>query len=383
MELYIHIPFCIRKCAYCAFDSFPGCSAEDIAEYLCAVLQEARIRKTSEAVDTVYIGGGTPSLIQAEHLRLFLTELRGLYDLSPMTEMTAEANPGTVTASWMDAACQCGINRISLGMQSSTPRLLKTLGRIHTIEDVAHSVLLARRSGIKNLNLDLIFGIPGQTMADWNDTIDAALSFHPEHISAYGLIPEENTPMFRKLKSGELSLPDPDLERDMYDLAIQRFGDAGLIQYEISNFAKEGFECRHNIGYWEQIPYLGLGLSAASMSRLVPPTEHAFSIRRTNPCTFSAYYDMLKDPGCPAAETTVISEKEARFETMMLSLRLTKGMNRERFRHLHGDYPEAFWGNTLNRLREQNLLTFAGDSWRLTRRGMDIQNAVLLEFMDD
>ena len=384
MELYIHIPFCVRKCAYCAFCSLPGCSVQDMSEYLRALLREARMRKAeiTEEIETVYIGGGTPSLIPSEMMRSFLSELRSIFNLSAVHEFSAEANPGTISMAWLNAVRDCGVNRLSLGMQASSPRLLHLLGRIHTLSDVTHSVTLVRKNGFANLNLDLIFGIPGQTMEDWKETVSAALSLHPEHISAYGLIPEEGTPLQQQIASGMLTLPDPDLERDMYDYAIQRFHDAGLLQYEISNFAREGFECRHNIGYWNQIPYLGLGLSAASMLPASSPKEDIFSIRHTNPDSFSAYYEMLDDSSLQSGETDCISRMEARFETVMLSLRMTKGMDRERFRQLHGNFPEYYYENILYSLEEKGLLILRDNAWRLTRRGMDIQNAVLLEFMD-
>ena len=383
MELYIHIPFCARKCTYCAFDSFPGCTREEMSLYMQTLLQEAEIRKAeiTEPVHTIYIGGGTPSLIPVDVMKSFLAKLDELIDFSSLNEFTVEANPGTVTASWLKAVTQSGVNRISFGMQSSQPDLLRTLGRIHSMADVTLAVQLAREHSIPHINLDLIFGIPGQTMDDWNETIQAALALEPDHISAYGLIPEYGTPLFDKLESNIISLPDPDLEREMYDLAISRFRDAGLFQYEISNFAKEGCECRHNIGYWDQIPYLGLGISAASMELNRNPAEKWFCFRRSNPRSFEKYYRMVNDPEMSGAETEFISAEDARFETVMLSLRMNQGMKRSRFHQLHGFYPEHFYGDTLFRLQQEGLLLLNNDAWCLTRRGMDIQNTILLEFM--
>lgn len=383
MELYIHIPFCVRKCTYCTFISFPGCSVQDKSKYLDALLHEARLRKEeiTEPVSTVYIGGGTPSLIPPDLMASFLSELQSIIDLSNVCEFTVEANPGTLTSSWLKTVRSFGVNRLSLGMQAYSPRLLTLLGRIHTMSDVIESVHIARDTGFDNLNLDLIFGIPSQTMHDWQNTISAALSLHPEHISAYGLIPEENTLLQQRIESGELTLPDPELEREMYDQAICRFQDAGLQQYEISNFSRKGYECRHNIGYWSQVPYLGLGISAASM-RLTFASTEVFSIRHSNPNSFAAYYRMLDDSSFSCGETENITYKDARFETVMLSLRMTKGLNRDHFRLLHGDFPETFFGDTLRNLEKNGLLVFRNHAWCLTRRGMDIQNAVLLEFMD-
>ena len=384
MELYIHIPFCVRKCTYCSFASFPGCNRQEMEQYLLAVLREAQLRKheVNEPSETVYIGGGTPSLIPPDLFSSFLSELKTVLDLTRVCEFSVEANPGTVTPAWLDTAVSHGVNRISLGMQAFQDPILQTLGRIHRSGDVVSSVEAARKAGLKNISLDLMFGIPGQKMADWEETIRFALSLHPDHISAYGLIPEEGTPLAAQLESGSLELPDPDMERDMYDRCIRLLSENGFEQYEISNFSRSGFACRHNIGYWDQIPYLGLGVSAASMLRPSSLPEGFFSIRRSNPASFAEYYRMLRSPeDCGQEER--ITNPEARFETVMLSLRMTAGMNRSRFTDLHGAPPECFYGDILSRLAEQGLLVLQEDSWRLTRRGMDIQNSVLLEFMED
>ena len=348
------------------------------------ILKEAETRKNevSEAVSTVYIGGGTPSLLSPDLLKRLVNGLRNIFDFSHSVEFTSEANPGTVTKQWLMAAADVGINRLSIGMQAFQDSILQTLGRIHRSGDVAASVKAARDAGLENISLDLMFGIPGQTIADWEETVRFALSLHPDHISAYGLIPEEGTPLSAQLDSGILELPDPDLERDMYDLCIRLLAENGFEQYEISNFSRPGFACRHNIGYWDQVPYLGLGLAAASMLRPAVLPKDVFSIRTTNPDTFPEYYRLIHSPASPAPEE-LISLAEARFETVMLSLRMTAGMNRKRFRELHGAPPEAFYGDILGRLASQNLLVLKDDSWRLTRRGMDIQNSILLEFMED
>ncbi len=384
MELYIHIPFCVRKCTYCSFTSFPGCSQQEMERYLFAVLREAQLRKheINEPLETVYIGGGTPSLIPAELFCSFLSELKTILDFSRVHEFTTEANPGTVTPAWLDTAVSQGINRISFGVQAFQDQILQTLGRIHRSCDVAASVKAARESGMENISLDLMFGIPGQKAEDWAETLHFALSLCPDHISAYGLIPEDGTPLSAQLDSGILELPDPDSERNMYDFCIRLLAENGFEQYEISNFSRPGYACRHNIGYWDQVPYLGLGLSAASMLRPASRPKGVFSIRTTNPDTLPEYYRLIHSPVFSVPEET-ISLAEARFETVMLSLRMTAGMNRKRFRDLHGAPPEAFYGDVLRRLASQGLLILKDDSWRLTRRGMDIQNSILLEFMED
>jgi len=382
MELYLHIPFCVRKCAYCSFVSFPA-AAEEKDAYVASLLREAELRQ-SEAdgpVETVYIGGGTPSLLSPSQLRRLIAGLREYYEIRPDAELSMESNPGTLTAAFLDTAVSAGVNRLSLGMQAYQPEILQFLGRFHSFEEVSRSVSMARAAGLNNLNLDLIFGIPGQTLSDWNETLDAALSLSPDHLSAYGLISEEGTPLQRRLDAGEAMLPDPDIEREMYDLAIRKLRAAGLEQYEISNFARKGFECRHNIGYWTQVPYLGLGLSAASM-RIQEQTGLGLTcLRTTNPSDLAAYQEMIRSGIHSAAIRETISPEEARFETMMLSLRMNRGISESRFLALHGVSIDAVYGEKLEEMRKKGLMRHENGAWSLTRKGMDIQNAVLVEFM--
>lgn len=318
MLLYVHIPFCKKKCRYCAFTSFEGQESQ-AEKYVELLLKEAEDRKTEfiEDVDTIFIGGGTPSLLSPE-LIMHLTGI--LYEILPSgrpEEITIESNPGTVTEQWVSAAAKAGINRLSLGMQAFQPELLKVLGRIHKYDEVEITVQLARAYGINNINIDLIFGIPGQNLEQWIETLDKTLALDPEHISTYGLIPEEDTPMKTDLDNGRINLPDPDLERTMYDKAISMLAIRGFRQYEVSNFAKPGFECRHNTGYWKQIPYVGLGLSAASMEILQSGEKGMICRRRTNPGCFADYERMIFEHSGPDDEVFV-SPLEARFETMML-----------------------------------------------------------------
>lgn len=353
-------------------------------KYISALLREAQQKSSflTEPLETVYIGGGTPSLLPPELLEYLLISLSGIYDFKAVREFSVEANPGSVTGEWLETAIRYGVHRISFGVQASQPKLLNTLGRIHSFDDAVQSVSLARNCGFQNINLDLIFGIPGQTLDDWRETLKKTIALNPEHISAYGLIPEKGTPIDSDLRSGRLSLPDPDLERRMYDEVIRMLEDSGLQQYEISNFARPGFQCIHNIGYWDQSPYIGLGISAASMVRRVPADNECFSVRWTNPSSFHDYYDLIEHPYNADHKREIISPEDARFETVMLSLRMTSGMRRSRFRELHGDVPERWYAPVLYRLKDHGLMEMKDDSWRLTRRGMDIQNSILLEFMD-
>ncbi len=353
--------------------------------YVSALLREAEIRigEITEPLDTVYFGGGTPSLLPPALLTRLAEGLKARLPVHPDAEWTTEANPGTLTPDWLEAAMDSGINRISLGMQAAQNRLLKAMGRIHNAGQVEESVKLCRAAGLHNLNLDLMFGLPGQSPEDWSETLQEALSLHPEHISAYGLIPEEGTPLVRELEAGRLTLPEVETERDMYDTLLKALSRAGFEQYEISNFARPGFACRHNIGYWSQTPYLGLGLAAASLVLPQKNGEGLKYLRRTNTEDMDAYLFGIAEAAPVFSEQTSIPPEEARFETMMLGLRMTQGVTGKRFQSLHGCSMESCYGPRLRAMEARGLLVHEGDRWRLSRLGMDLQNQVLVALMDD
>ena len=384
MELYIHIPFCTQKCQYCSFVSFPAEESEK-EEYIRALLQEADIRKDefTEPVSTVFIGGGTPSLLSAEQLVRLVNNLKCSIKIDPDAEFTIEANPGTITESFVQAARQIGINRFSMGMQAYQEKLLGLLGRIHTFQEVAESVELLKKYQITNFNLDLMFGIPEQTKKDWMETLEAAVSLDPAHISAYGLIPEEDTPLYNLLQSGKLALPEPEEEREMYDAAIRLLSRNAYVQYEISNFSRKGFECRHNIGYWTQRPYVGLGISAASMVNFRKDKTGLRYVRKTNPSGWHQYFQMIGSKDVSLIETDIISPGEARFETIMLALRMNQGISEKKFQELHSVTIGSCYEKQLKKMEQLGLLQHKNESWMLTPKGMDIQNSVLVEFMED
>lgn len=340
--------------------------------YVDALLREAA-QYGREVIDTVYIGGGTPSLLPAPLMEKLLSGLRDCFDIPEGIEWSCEANPGTLTEEWLQAAISGGVNRLSLGMQASQPELLKTLGRIHDFGQVAASVDIARGCGIKNLNLDLILGLPGQTLNMWRETLDKALSLTPEHLSCYGLIPEDGTPLKDDLVAGRLALPDEAEERCMYDDTLGILAAHGYAQYEISNFAKPGYACRHNIGYWRQMPYIGLGVSAASC---LPGNGGCAYERLTNPMDLQAYLD----GGRRTREQ--ISPADAHFETMMLGLRMTQGISESCFTQMHGMTLNECYGERLRDLERRGLISWRDGLCRLTRRGMDVQNAILVELME-
>ena len=379
MELYIHLPYCRQKCRYCDFASWAG-QESTMGAYVAALLTEAEAMAANTKgapIETVFIGGGTPSILPAPLLTRLLAGLRQHYNIPEGIEFTSEANPGTLTEAWLEAAMSGGVNRLSMGMQAAQPDLLRTLGRIHDQQAVEESVLLARKMGIRNLSADLMFGLPGQTADMWRESLDAALSLSPEHLSCYGLIPEDGTPLKRDLDADRLVLPDEDAEREMYDDTLRILSEHGYEQYEISNFAKPGRECRHNIGYWTRVPYIGLGASAASYLETA-----SGGLRLTNPAGIRDYISMAQDKAWRRRERTSLLPEDARFESLMLGLRMTRGVSEADFAAMHGMTLDAYCGDVLRSQEKRGLLLHQEGRWALTRRGMDVQNALLVEIME-
>lgn len=348
--------------------------------YIDALLREAEAMSSTangQPIETVFIGGGTPSTLSADRLQKLLTGLKRHFDIPEGIEFTSEANPGTLTPEWVDAALAGGVNRLSMGMQAYQPELLRTLGRIHTHEDVVSSVSLARHAGFKNISVDLMFGVPGQSPDMWRESLDAALALNVEHMSCYGLIPEEGTPFMRDLEAGRLTLPNEDEERTMYDDTLTILAQHGYQQYEISNFAKPGYECRHNIGYWTRVPYIGLGASAASFL-----ANKSGGLRLTNPASIRDYIAMADEQAWRRRDRVSLLPEDARFESLMLGLRMRKGVSEAAFESMHGITLDAYCGDILRQQEQLGLLTQQDGYWALTRRGMDVQNAILVEIME-
>ena len=356
--LYLHIPFCARKCAYCDFASFAG--REDMAPAVLAAMRDEMRRAKGLKIATVYLGGGTPTCLRTEQLLGLLAEAKACFDIAPGAEVTVEANPGTVDAAKLAALREAGVNRLSLGAQAMQDALLETLGRIHRWADVERAVSDARSAGFDNISLDLMYGLPGQTPADFRASLDAALSLSPRHLSLYSLIVEENTPFHVRYADHPELLPGEDALCEMADDALWMAESAGLLRYEISNYAQPGFASQHNLGYWLRRDYLGIGCAAHSLL-------HNF--RWGNAATLEGYLAGKRD------EEIVVSEEEARFERLMLGLRLVDGIA---------------WGEqalfdqfrpALEKLRMRGLMEWDEERVWLTPRGLDVQNRVLAELM--
>ena len=380
LELYIHIPFCVQKCAYCDFLSAPANDAAK-AEYVDALkkeIQRYREVASSYQVSSVFVGGGTPSILSCEQMGEIFKMLRQVFTIDRDAEITIEANPGTVTEEKLEGWKQAGINRISFGLQSVNNEELKMLGRIHTYEEFRESYDMARQAGFDNINIDLISAIPGQTVKSWEHTLRTVAELHPEHISAYSLIIEEGTRFYQWYGKGQTDqekyppLPDEDAERQMYERTEGILEEYGFHRYEISNYAKPGFACRHNIGYWKRTDYLGFGPSAASL----------FGNRRwTNTADRSLY---LK--ACGALEKIredeeILSRQDAMEEFMFLGLRMTQGISTAEFEEKFGKEIHAVYGGVLKKYEAMHLLQEHSGRLALTRDGISVSNVILADFL--
>ncbi|MCI7129716.1 MAG: radical SAM family heme chaperone HemW [Lachnospiraceae bacterium] len=379
MELYIHIPFCIRKCAYCDFLSAPA-DQDTVAQYMDALKKQLVSQAASfqnQVVDTVFVGGGTPTVLSAGQLSELLETVQMNYVLAEDVEFTVEANPGTLTAGKVRALTDGGVNRVSLGLQSASEQELRLLGRIHTYDDFLRSYELLREAGIHNLNVDLMSALPGQTVISYEKTLHQVLSLHPEHISAYSLIIEEGTPFYEQYREDEKLrdageepqfLPSEESERAMYELTGELLADYGYVRYEISNYAKDGFSCRHNIGYWTGVDYFGAGLGASSY------------IEGSRFCNTSDLSSYLAGDFAPR-EVQHLSKNDHMAEFFYLGLRMTAGVAKAEFVRRFGMGAEAVYGDVLKDLVDQELLEDTGTHYRLTPFGRDVSNQVLYRFL--
>lgn len=385
LELYVHIPFCVRKCAYCDFLSAPA-DTQERTLYIDALTEEIRARKNdfnAYKVSTIFLGGGTPSILEGDDSARIFRALQENFDISDDAEITMEVNPGTVTeekaASWRKS----GVNRLSIGLQSADDRELKMLGRIHTYREFLDTWKIVREAGFENVNVDLISATPGQNLRSWSETLRKAADLGPEHISAYSLIVEEGTPFYERYGDGSGEdedkgnhlppLPDEDTEREIYKATEKILAEYGYHRYEISNYAKTGYECRHNLGYWERKEYLGLGLGASSLLS---------ECRFHNTADMGKYLRLYENAGTDICEDIEhLSVEDQMEEFMFLGLRKTVGISVDDFRKAFGKEIREVYGEQMRKLEEQRLIEYSGNRVRLTERGTDISNYVFSEFM--
>lgn len=377
-EVYIHIPFCVKKCDYCDFLSYPS-NEEARKEYLGMLLSEIRTcawATEGVSVPTIFIGGGTPSLLSGEEISEIMEAVRSVFEIEENAEITMEANPGTLTAEKLAGYKDAGINRLSIGLQSAQNEELKLLGRIHTYEEFLESFQLAREAGFTNINVDVMSALPGQKLSTYEDTLKKVCELKPEHISAYSLMIEEETPFYERYKEDEeirekggqpKVLPSEDEERAMYEATKKILAQYGYERYEISNYAKAGYECKHNIGYWIRENYIGFGLGAASLYD---------NVRYSNKDSLWLY---MHGENRKTAEA--ISENGQMEETMFLGLRMDIGVSISEFEEKFHVSMDEIYGEVLKRLEEQKLITRENDRIRLTEYGRDVSNVVLAEFL--
>lgn len=399
LEIYVHIPFCAKKCAYCDFLSFPG-NMRMRREYTDKLLEEIRIQSSfvrEYQVDTIFLGGGTPSVLDVTDITAIMGTLKEHYDIAPDAEITIEVNPGTVKMEGLVAYREAGINRVSMGLQSADDTELRYLGRIHTYDEFLKSFQRVRMAGFTNVNVDLISAIPGQTPESWRNTLKKTAMLKPEHISAYSLIVEEGTPFYDRygghveMESYEMSpeerrrlmalpdLPDEDTEREMYYMTRNCLAEQGYERYEISNYARPGFECRHNVGYWTGTGYLGLGLGASS---------YLEGCRFHNTSDFQSYVSAHLDDEaefCQAVRQDMeqLSVKSKMEEFMFLGLRLTRGVSVEGFITRFGQSIRNVYGGVIDKLEREGLLEHKNGYYRLTERGLDLSNYAMSLFLLD
>lgn len=372
--LYVHIPYCRQKCSYCDFNSFASMEST-VPEYFNALQNE--IKSYSDMLDdftvkTVFIGGGTPSYVDSKYIYQLMDSLNRQIKIEKDAEISIETNPGTLTEEKLSVYREAGINRLSIGLQAWQNSLLKYLGRIHNIEDFITNYKLALKAGFNNINVDLIFSVPGQSIKDWAETIDNVSKLDINHLSCYSLKIEEGTPFGTQLEEGKLKAAEDELDREMYWLAIEKLYSNGFKQYEISNFAREGYECRHNLIYWNADEYIGFGAGAHSY----------FNKKRYNNiediCKYSA---LLANKLIPTENIQTIDDEDAMSEYMILRLRLIEGVSCKNFAQRFGQDLEIKYARQIDKLVSSSLADFNGDRIKLTTKGLDLANQAFIEFV--
>lgn len=404
LEIYIHIPFCVKKCDYCDFLSMSVDEKTQI-EYVRALVREielSREKMKDYQIDTVFIGGGTPSIIDGKYIEEIMQALRENSLVSESAEITIECNPGTVTEEKLITYRNTGINRISFGLQSANDEELRSIGRIHNYAQFEESFKLARAAGFDNINIDIMSALPGQSIESYEETLEKVIQLEPEHISAYSLIVEEDTPLNERVndaaKNGIDILPDEDTEREMYYLTEKKLKEAGFRRYEISNYSKEGYECRHNMGYWKRVEYLGFGLGAASLyqetrySNIGELSQYINLLLdgRDDEFDFLGVHDYFQDDIWDIQEDVLsvlegkiqkLSTNDMMEEFMFLGLRMIEGISVTEFQKNLGRSYDSVFGKVTEKLIAQELLEQNGDRVRLTKRGVDVSNYVMSEFL--
>ena len=373
--IYIHIPFCKSKCYYCDFVSFSG-MGKYVDGYINALVKELIHKsKNNYYIKTIFIGGGTPSIIDEKYIKQIMDTIKEYFDYDPKMEVTIEVNPGTVTEEKLKTYYDLGINRLSVGLQSANDKILKEIGRIHSFEEYKNTIKLAKKVGFKNINSDIIVGLPNQTIYDVENTIDELVKLKLKHISVYSLILEENTRLYELVQTNMVELPDDELERYMYWYAKRRLEDEGYIHYEISNFAKKGYESKHNLDCWSQKEYIGFGINAAS---------YEDDTRYKNIVSIENYIKNIENGEFD--DNVIIEEKQSKKdkanEYVILGLRKIEGLNIIDFENKFKISFDSLYKNRINKLISMGLIYLHDNYVKLTDKGIDLANIVWEEFID-
>ncbi len=373
-SIYIHIPFCIKKCFYCDFLSFAGKQAlyANYTDALILELQKKAPLFQGECLKTIFFGGGTPTILPIPLLQNIMNAIFKYYTVSPHAEITIEANPGTLSPPVLKALYQMGFQRLSIGLQAWQDILLQKLGRVHTLSMFLENYYHAREVGFKNINIDIMFSLPEQTQAQWEQTLYEVAALQPEHISAYSLIIEEGTPFFELFQKNKLILPEEEQDRKMYYMTKEILATHGYDPYEISNFSKKDYECRHNKVYWQTKHYLGFGLGAHSYYQ---------NKRFHNPYDIKKYIASKGKILAEDVENLTMTELQSEF--MFMGLRMTEGVSATTFKKRFGVSLQSVYGKQIEILLKQNLLQQKQDHYFLTERGIDLSNTVFCYFLKD
>ncbi|OPZ91105.1 MAG: Oxygen-independent coproporphyrinogen-III oxidase 1 [Firmicutes bacterium ADurb.Bin419] len=372
--LYIHIPFCRSKCFYCDFNSF-ACRDELIPAYFNALQKEIGMyakKLENYTIKTIFIGGGTPSAVDAQYLSEISELINKELNRDKASEISIETNPGTLTYEKLLTYRNMGVNRLSIGLQAWQDNILGKLGRIHTAKEFEENFQLARKAGFRNINVDLIFGIPGQSFGEWSETMKSVAGLEPEHMSCYSLKIEEGTVFGNKLEKGELVPIDDNIDREMYNFCKSHLKDKGYKHYEISNFAKPGYECRHNLVYWNEEEYVGIGAGAHSFFE---------GIRYNNFYDIEHYISRNFAGEIPSENAEVINIKERMAEFMILGLRLIDGIRMDDFKLRFGEDIYNVYGDEISKLKDRGLIVVKDGSVSLSSLGLDLANQVFMEFV--
>lgn len=373
---YLHIPFCEHICFYCDFNKV-FLEGQPVDEYVDAVIREMELMHAcfpDEKLDTFYIGGGTPTTLTAAQLDRLLAAVQETFRLPAGAEFTVEANPESASAEKFAVMRNYGVNRLSMGVQSFNNRILKKIGRIHTAEQVFQCVEDARDAGFENISIDLIFRLPTQTLADFQDSLRQALSLDLPHYSIYALILENKTIFYNLMRKGKLPLPSEDEEADMYALAMETMAQAGREQYEISNYAKPGFQSRHNLTYWQNGSYFGFGAGAHG---------YMAGSRYNNHGPIQHYLEPLRQGESPIFHQSELTQKEKVEEELMLGMRTMSGVDRQVFARKYGIALEELYGGVISSLQAEGLVSWKGERLTLTRKGTFLGNKVFRSFLMD